>query len=334
MTSRNKSAVYVAAAGSLALLLATSAFAEERHRDETSRHNRENGETRTWNRDDTTRNNNTPRENQRENRTFEQRDNGNRTQEQRDNRTNVQRDNRTYEQRDNRTFEQRDNRTNVQRDNRTFEQQRTYEQRNNNDRRGSYDARRNDNRDYRGSGSAHRESYRNGIPRSDGRITMLGRVNRYEHERGGYRIWVGGSAYPYWVPESYFRSRRIGIGLDLRLGGIFRNGAVYVDVLGWPGDPYYNDPYYNDGYYADSYGAYDNGYIRGIVDGVDYRTQLLYVRDDYSGRIVTVDMRRVDRRYSRLDLGDLRRGDRVSLNGEWIRGGLFAADRIDSIGAY
>lgn len=316
MRNRSKSAVYVAAAGSLALLLATSAFAEERHRDETSRHNRENGQTRTWNRDEGSRNNNTPRDS----RPNEQRDNSNRTYEQRDN------SNRTYEHRDN--------------SNRTFDQQRTYEQRNNNDRnwnRGSNDRnwnRSNNDGRYRDSGSAHRESYRNGIPRSDGRVTMLGRINRYEHERGGYRIWVGGSLYPYWVPESYFRSRRIGIGLDLRLGGIFRNGAVYVDVLGWPGDPYYNDPYYNDGYYGTSYGAYDNGYVRGIVDGVDYRTQLLYVRDDYSGRIVTVDMRRVDRRYSRLDLGDLRRGDRVSLNGAWVSGGLFAADRIDSIGAY
>ena len=314
MRNRSKSAVYVAATGTLALLLATSAFAEERHRDETWRHNRQqNGETRTWNRDD-----------------------GNR------NRTEVQQ-NQTPPQTQNET--QREFRGNEQRNNqRSYEQgnaQRSYDR---NDRRGDsrdhrgYDNNRsyNNNRDYRGgSVSTHRESYRNGIPRSDGRVTMQGRISRYERDRGGYRVWVGGSAYPYWVPESYFRSRRIGIGLDLRLGGIFRNGAVYVDVLGWPGDPYYNDPYYNDGYYGSSYvGSYDNGYVRGIVDGVDYRTQLVYVRDDYSGRLVTVDMRRVDRRYSRLDIGDLRRGDRVSLNGEWIRGGLFAADRIDSVGAY
>jgi hypothetical protein len=304
MRNRSNKAIYVAATGTLALLLTTSAFAEERHRDETWRHDRQNGETRTENRDDSNRNI-VPRDTR-----------------------NEQRDNSTHEQRDNnnRNYEQRDN-------NRNYEQH-------NNDRRGDnrgYDSRHNDYRDHRGSVSTHHESYRNGIPRSDGRVTMLGHISRYERERGGYRIWVGGSAYPYWVPESYFRSRRIGIGLDLRLGGIFRNGAVYVDVLGWPGDPYYNDPYYNDGYYGGSYGSYgnyDNGYIRGIVDGIDYRTQTLYVRDENSGRVVTVDMRRVDRRASRLDLGDLRRGDRVALNGEWIRGGLFAADRIDSIGAY
>ena len=55
MRNPSKTAVYVAATGTLALLLATSAFAEDRHRDETTRHNRQNGETRTWNRGDANR---------------------------------------------------------------------------------------------------------------------------------------------------------------------------------------------------------------------------------------------------------------------------------------
>ena len=42
-------------------------------------------------------------------------------------------------------------------------------------------------------------------------------------------------------------------------------------------------------------------------------------------------MRSLNRR-SRLGIDDLRRGDRVTLSGTWIRGGLFDARRIDSIG--
>lgn len=346
MRNPSKSAVSVAATGALALLLATSAFAEERHHDETRQEHRQQREARSGNRDGATQESH---ENARrsepgreQNRTwnqgqaqaqapaqtFEQR-NTNRTYEQRNN-------NRTYDQRNNnRTFEQGNtNRTFEQRNNTT---NRSYEQRNNNR---SYDQRNNNrgyegNRDYRGNNNrGSHESYRNGIPRSDGRVTMLGRISNYRHERGGYRIWVGGSLYPYWVPELYFRSHRLAIGLDLRLGGIFRDGAVYVDALGYPGDPYYNDPYYTEGVYAGGYDNYDNGYLRGTVDNVDYRTGTLYLRDDSSGRVIAVDMRRVDRRYSRLDTGDLRRGDRVSLNGSWVRAGLFAADRIDSVDAY
>jgi hypothetical protein len=204
----------------------------------------------------------------------------------------------------------------------------------------SYD--RGQSRSYGGAAVGRgREEFRNGIPRSDGRVSMLGRVSRYEHERGGYRIWLGGSAYPYWVPESYFFGRHLGIGLDLRFGGIFRDGAVYVDALGWPGDAYYSDPYYYDsGAYVGTYsvGTYDNGVrgvdngVRGVVDGLDFRAGLLYVRDDASRRVIAVDMRRVDRRYSNVDFGDLHPGDRVSIGGAWIGDGTFAAASINAAG--
>ena len=37
------------------------------------------------------------------------------------------------------------------------------------------------------------------------------------------------------------------------------------------------------------------------------------------------------RRSSRIDLGDLRRGDSVTLSGQWLRGGRFEADGIESV---
>jgi hypothetical protein len=303
MRNPRKLAVFVAGTSALALLLSTSAFAETRHRDETSRGDQQRGDGRDGNQDGG--------DNGRQNRDWN-----------RNNEHNRNNDNRGW---DNRGHNNNDNRGS---DNRG---------RNNNDNRGWDNRGRSENRDYRGN-RGNREAYRNGIPRSDGRVTMLGRINRYERDRDGYRLWVGGSGYPYWVPESYFHGRRIGVGLDLRLGGIFRNGSVYVDVLGWPGDPYYNDPYYNDGYYGGGgggyYGGYESGYVRGTVDAVDYRTATLYLRDDATRRLITVDMRRLERRNSRLDIDELRRGDRVTLSGSWFNGGIFAADRIDSFDAY
>ncbi len=355
MRNPSRSAVYVAATGSLALLLATSAFAEDRHRDETW-HSHEQGPTRSWNRGDSRGFHQDHQQQRTEPRTF---DRG-------ETRSFDQNRDRTWDR--GRSFDQ--GRASDRGQARSFDQGRTWDRGqarsfdqgrtwnrgggtrnfdqnfNRNDR--GWDSRRGDFRgEFRGDFRGSREVFRNGIPRSDGRVTMLGHISRYEHERGGYRIWFGGSLYPYWVPESYFFRHRIGIGLDLRLGGIFRDGAVYVNYLGWPGDAYYNDPYYYDAGYANGYangysasvgaygaGAYDEGFVRGTVDSIDYRTGTLYLRDDYSRRVITVDMRRVDGRSSSVDFGDLRPGDRVSLRGAWLDGNVFAAARLEGAGAY
>ncbi len=196
------------------------------------------------------------------------------------------------------------------------------------------EAQRNDGR-YRND-----SQYRNQGRRNDGRISELGRIRSYSHERGGYRIYLDHGNYSYWIPESRLLGRRLAVGLSLRLGGIFRGGLIDVDLLGWPGDPYYNDPYYNDRYYNDPYYAGDGyGYgasdeIRGVVERVDYRSGTLLLRDEYRGGIVTVDMRSIDRRTSRLDFDDMRPGDRVTLSGSWLRGGYFGAVQVDAVQAY
>jgi hypothetical protein len=343
MRTLTKLSTYVAGASTLALLLSTSAFAESRHHDGTTHSDRSGSAPRdTRGHSDVNRNNRGQSDHGQRapivDRSFE--------------RTTPQ--NRVYDRGNggsapNRTYD-RGNGGSVP--NRTYD--RSYDRSYNSGSRSySRDAYRgytgNDNRSFQrrdssaNFGGRGREEFRNGIPRSDGRVSMLGRVNRFEHERGGYRIWVGGSLYPYWVPESYFFGRHLGIGLDLRLGGIFRNGSIYVDALGWPGDPYYADPYYyGDGAYvgSSSVGTYGGGVatsengLRGVVDGLDFRAGLLYVRDDSSRRVITVDMQRVDRRYGNIDFGDLHPGDRVSLGGAWLSDGSFAAASVNAVNGY
>ena len=153
------------------------------------------------------------------------------------------------------------------------------------------------------------------------RVSMQGRISRYAHERGGYRVWLDNGGYSFWVPEARWRNDwRVGIGISL--GGIFRGGVIYADV--------YDDPYDDNGGYGDNPG-YSNDYVTGYVDRVDYRTGTLSLRDDRNGRFVTVDTRSIDPRYSRIDGRDLRRGDRVTLTGSWLRNGLFAANGVDSV---
>lgn len=171
--------------------------------------------------------------------------------------------------------------------------------------------------DNRGNDSYNHE---NESRRHDNRISESGKIRSFRQERDGYRIYLDRGNYSYWVPQSHLRGHRLSVGLSIRLGGIFDNGYVVVDDLGWPDDGgYYNDRNYR---YGDV--------VRGVVDRVDFRRGTVNLRSDRG--YITVDMRSLNRRDSRLGIDDLRRGDRVSLSGNWVRGGLFDARRIDSIG--
>ncbi|PYQ26069.1 MAG: hypothetical protein DMF56_25860 [Acidobacteria bacterium] len=151
--------------------------------------------------------------------------------------------------------------------------------------------------------------------RENDRVTARGRVSSFTHERDGYRVRMDGRRESYWVPQSYFRNRGRGlsVGVQIVLGGVFRSGSVYVDDVNWPDNGY----------------GYDNGYVAGIVDRVDYRSGMADIRDDRSGRIIRVDLRGDSGRRS-LDIRDMRRGDYVELSGRWY-GSTFEAYNIDAI---
>jgi len=174
-----------------------------------------------------------------------------------------------------------------------------------------------DNRGYNNDNGRHET-------RND-RFNEHGRISRFTRERDGYRVWLDRGDRGYWIPSSRLGGRRLSVGLDIRLGGIFNGGYWEVDTLGYPGDPYYNDGYYGNGYYS-------NGILSGRVERVDFRYGTLLLRDDRSGRLIDVDMRSTEYRRG-LSLDDLRRGDRVTLSGSW-GGGAFHAYRIDGVRQY
>ena len=162
--------------------------------------------------------------------------------------------------------------------------------------------------------------------RENDRVNLQGRITAFNRESNGYRVNLDRGNTSFFVPEEYFRNRArdLRVGVSISLGGIFRRGSVYVDAVSWPDDGY-------------GYGGYDRGYDRsygghlfGVVDRIDFRRDTVWLREDRGGRITEVDMRSNDR-YSRLDIDDLRRGDFIELSGNWVRGGVFIADRIDSV---
>jgi hypothetical protein len=142
-----------------------------------------------------------------------------------------------------------------------------------------------------------------------------GRVSRYERWNGGFRVWLGGAPYPFFVPEAYFRIHPFRVGVSLSLGGYY-NPLGYYD--------YYDGPYNDGGYYNNYNSTITAGDLRGVVESVDYRRGTIVIRDDISGNFVTSQMRGRDR-----VMDTLRPGDYVVLSGDWVRGGVFEAYRAD-----
>ena len=175
------------------------------------------------------------------------------------------------------------------------------------DRRGGYD-RRDDRR---------HDSRRN--------IIGEGRVRSFHRERDGYRVQLDRGSYSYFVPQSALRYRGrnidLRIGVNVRFGGYYDNrGYVYVDSF----------DYLDDGYYRDDRG-HGRDTIAGRVERIDYRRDIIVLREARSGRHITVDMDRTDDRGRRgIDINDLRRGDEVRLEGRW-HGQYFTAVQVDAV---
>jgi hypothetical protein len=78
----------------------------------------------------------------------------------------------------------------------------------------------------------------------------------------------------------------------------------------------------------------DRATLAGVVTRVDRRRGEVLIRDQRSGRTINVEMRgRAGRQNRSIDFSDLRRGDRVVLEGQWVNRGEFEAYRIDSVNA-
>ena len=151
-------------------------------------------------------------------------------------------------------------------------------------------------------GSSRSQSYNRAPIRNESRY-YSGRVNRVERYNSGFRVWIGGAPYPFFIGGDRWARFPLRVGLGVRLGG-------YWDPLG-----YYNA--YDVGPYAYS----TAGDIHGVVESVDYRRGTAVLRS-----FVTVVLRGNDPR-----LGSLRPGDYVDLSGAWNRAGVFDAFNVAEI---
>lgn len=186
-----------------------------------------------------------------------------------------------------------------------------------NDNRRGNDSRRGDSRWNGNNGNRNNRggSYNNRGGSNNNRRPYYhrGRISNYHRYGGGYRVWIAGSAYPFYVPLAYWHPSRFRVGLSIGLGGYY-NSAGYYD--------YYDG--YRDGVRDRSYDNNLNSEadFRGVVESVDWRRDTFVVRNEVTGNFVTVVLR--DRRE-----GSVREGDYVAVRGDWTTRGVFHAYDVD-----
>lgn len=132
--------------------------------------------------------------------------------------------------------------------------------------------------------------------RENQRGTVSERSTSFAHERNGYRV-QGDRGRSYRAPE--FRERGFRSGLSLSIG------------VGYPA--------YGYGY------AYNNAAIRGVVDTVDYRAGIVWLRDEASGQEIRAAVG------SGYALEGLHRGELVELTGQWAGNGVFGVTSIANL---
>ena len=158
-------------------------------------------------------------------------------------------------------------------------------------------------------------------------VRVEGRVTNITRERSGYRVELDRGGYSFWVRDLNIGNHGHGalrIGINVRIGGVYepRYGYVIADTYDWLDEGPVPAPVYRTAIL-----------IHSSIDRINRRDEMLWLRLD-DGRIVSVDMTRNDRHWNRnhgVDIGDLHRGDRVTLSGSWTRRDLFFVNHVESV---
>lgn len=306
----------IAAVIAAATLIGTSAFAESRHSNETRSRSQGSASVR---RDGVARSSEGRRGNESRNGggTIERRAESRAPQSSNPTET------RTWgrgDDRSNRSYDNRnDNRNNNNRNNDRNNDRSWNRGDNRNDNRGSNN-RGYGNRGY-GNGGYNNRGYNNnnrGYGSYGNRQSYYhrGRVTRYSPWNGGYRVWIAGSPYPFFVPFAYWNPGRFRIGVTIGLGGYY-NDLGYYDYYDGYRDGYYDSYRSNPGYRGNSEADF-----RGTVESVDRRGDSFVVRNEATGSFITVVLRDNREGFPRV-------GDFVAVRGDWTNSGYFRAYDVD-----
>lgn len=143
------------------------------------------------------------------------------------------------------------------------------------------------------------------------RITVEGRVRDIDRDRNEIVIRLDRGGYTLVADRDDIRGlRRLERGDVIRATGYAHRGTLRVSDI-------------------DVLRSEDDRYLTGVVTNVDRRGEVVWMSIERTGRVVAVDVRRVDSNRRRYDVNDLRRGDRITVRGDWRRNGRFEAERVE-----
>lgn len=159
--------------------------------------------------------------------------------------------------------------------------------------------------------SRHRNETYGGDGRWDrGRvITVEGRIRDIDRERNGFVIRLHNERLALYVDRDRRRMRDLDEGDVIRATGVVRDGVLRANRIDVIRD-------------RDRGRDWGEAMIAGSVDGVDARRGIIWIRDARSRRSIRVEVR------DDVELYYLRRGERVTVRGDWRRDGTFMADRV------
>jgi hypothetical protein len=167
------------------------------------------------------------------------------------------------------------------------------------------------------------------------RVTFEGRIRDIDRERNGFVIRLDrGDATLFAERDtnviSYARNRDGGRTRvnDLERGDKIRATAL-VDGRGYAFVERIDLVFDADRGGRNDRKGHDAIYLTGTVQSIDLRRGHLVIRDDRTGRFITVTVRQRERDDASASIDNLRRGERVIIGGELQSNGQFEADRID-----
>lgn len=155
----------------------------------------------------------------------------------------------------------------------------------------------------------------------EGRIVDIDRTRNefvMRLDRGGYVVYAERDTRVESVSGRHRRARvrELERGDYVRIFGRGERGSLYAGRITLVRE-------------EDDRGGRDDARLSGIVQSVDRRQGVIWVEEARSRRVIAVDVRRADNRDYRYDADDVRRGDRITVRGDWRRDGRFEAETID-----
>ena len=149
------------------------------------------------------------------------------------------------------------------------------------------------------------------------RVVVEGRIRDIDRERNGFVIRLNRGKVLF-APAQVRGVRALDRGDFVRVRGREdRRGRIYVDDIRLVRNDRHRDR-----------NRYDRS-LSGVVQRVDRRGDMVWVEELRTRRVVAIDMRRIERNHRQYDPDELRRGDRITVRGEWHRDGRFEAEHLD-----